>query len=114
MYNIFMNGRVIKIFSDFYYVETDLGITECKLRTVLKKQNIDVCTGDYVELEQFEKNSMQAFISAVINRKSLITRPKVANVTQETISAYESGKAYPSVETLIKIAEFLNTSTDFK
>ena len=38
---------------------------------------------------------------------------EIANVTQETISAYESGKAYPSVETLIKIADFLNTSTDY-
>ncbi len=38
---------------------------------------------------------------------------EIAQVTQETISAYESGKAYPSVETLIKIAEFLNTSTDY-
>lgn len=38
---------------------------------------------------------------------------EIAHVTQETISAYESGKAYPSVETLIKIADFLNTSTDY-
>ena len=38
---------------------------------------------------------------------------EIANVTQETISAYESGKAYPSVDTLIKIADFLNTSTDY-
>ncbi len=80
-----MNGRVIKIFSDFYYVETDLGIVECKLRTVLKKQKVDVCTGDFVELEQFEQKSMQAFISAIINRKSVINRPKVANVTQVII-----------------------------
>ena len=36
-----------------------------------------------------------------------------AEVSQETISAYESGKAMPSAETLIKIADFLNTSTDY-
>lgn len=36
-----------------------------------------------------------------------------AEVSQETISAYESGKAFPSVETLIKIADFLDTSIDF-
>lgn len=36
-----------------------------------------------------------------------------AEVSQETISAYESGKAMPSTETLIKLADFLNTSTDY-
>ena len=35
---------------------------------------------------------------------------KVINVKQETISAYESGKAQPSCEALIKIADYLNTS----
>jgi len=36
-----------------------------------------------------------------------------AEVSQETISAYESGKAMPSAETLVKIADFLNTSADY-
>lgn len=80
-----MIGRVLKIFSDFYYVETEAGTVEAKLRTVLKKQKADVYTGDYVELEQFDKNSMQAFISNIVERKSLISRPKVANVTQVII-----------------------------
>jgi len=34
-------------------------------------------------------------------------------VAQETISAYESGKAMPSMETLCKMVDFLNTSTDY-
>ena len=34
-------------------------------------------------------------------------------VSQETISAYEAGKALPSAETLIKMANFLNTSVDY-
>ena len=36
-----------------------------------------------------------------------------AEVSQETISAYESGKAMPSAETLIKMSEFLGVSIDF-
>lgn len=36
-----------------------------------------------------------------------------AEVSQETISAYESGKAMPSAETLIRIADFLGVSVDF-
>lgn len=80
-----MIGRVFKIFSDFYYVETEKGTVEAKLRTVLKKQKENVFTGDYVELEQFDENSMQAFIQKVVNRKNLISRPKVANISQVVI-----------------------------
>lgn len=36
-----------------------------------------------------------------------------ADVSQETISGYELGKTMPSVETLCKMADFLNTSTDY-
>ena len=35
------------------------------------------------------------------------------SISQETISAYESGKSMPSAQTLVKIADFLNTSTDY-
>lgn len=38
---------------------------------------------------------------------------KQIDVKQETISAYESGKALPSADALIKIADYLNTSTDY-
>ena len=51
-----------------------------------------------------------------IREKKKITQVRLsiaAEVSQETISAYESGKAFPSVETLIKIADFLGTSTDY-
>lgn len=34
-------------------------------------------------------------------------------VAQETISAYEHGKAVPTCENLIKMAKYLNTSTDY-
>jgi transcriptional regulator with XRE-family HTH domain len=34
-------------------------------------------------------------------------------VAQETISGYELGKTMPSITTLTKMADFLNTSTDY-
>ena len=51
-----------------------------------------------------------------IREKRHITQIKLSTeveVSQEAISAYESGKALPSVETLIKLANYLNTSTDY-
>lgn len=34
-------------------------------------------------------------------------------VAQETISAYERGKAVPTCENLVKMAKYLNTSSDY-
>ena len=34
-------------------------------------------------------------------------------VSQETVSAYESGKHYPSVENLIKLSQLFHTSCDY-
>ena len=34
-------------------------------------------------------------------------------VSQETVSAYEKGKHYPSVEVLIKLSEIFDASTDY-
>lgn len=35
------------------------------------------------------------------------------SVSQETISAYENGKHYPSVENLLKMSEIFNVSCDY-
>lgn len=34
-------------------------------------------------------------------------------VSQETISAYENGKSFPSVDTLLKLCDIFNVSSDF-
>ncbi len=80
-----MIGRVIKIFSDFYYVQTEFGLVEAKLRTILKKQKLEIVTGDFVELTQFNSQSMQAYIIKAVNRINIITKPKAANITQTII-----------------------------
>ena len=52
----------------------------------------------------------------ILRQKKNITQIRLsiaAEVSQETISAYESGKALPSAETLIKLADFLDTSVDY-
>ena len=51
-----------------------------------------------------------------LRSKRKITQVELASVIkvkQETISAYESGKAQPSADILIKIANYLNTSCDY-
>ncbi len=80
-----MKGQIFKIHSDFYYVHTRQGEYECKVRDVLKKRKDTIVTGDFVELEQPNENSKQAFVSKVFERESFIPRPKVANVNQVII-----------------------------
>lgn len=80
-----MKGQIFKIHSDFYYVNTAQGEYECKIRDVLKKRKDSIVVGDFVELEQLNENSKQAFVSKVLPRESYIPRPKVANINQVII-----------------------------
>jgi len=51
-----------------------------------------------------------------LRQKRKITQVRLGTeieVSQETISAYESGKVEPKIENLIKMADYLNTSTDY-
>lgn len=80
-----MQGQIFKIHSDFYYVHTPDNVYECKIRDVLKKRKDSIVVGDFVELEQINENSKQAFVSKVLPRKTYIPRPKVANIDQIVI-----------------------------
>lgn len=80
-----MKGQIFKIHSDFYYIHTPIGEYECKIRDVLKKRKDYIVVGDFVELEQLNENSKQAFVSKVLPRQTFIPRPKVANINQVII-----------------------------
>jgi ribosome biogenesis GTPase len=73
-----MEGQIYKIHSDFYYVQKDGQVFECKIREVLKKQQIKIVVGDFVEFQN-------GAISKVLQRKTFIPRPSVANVNQIVI-----------------------------
>jgi ribosome biogenesis GTPase len=70
-----MEGQIYKIHSDFYYVQKNGQVFECKIREVLKKQQVKIVVGDFVEFEN-------GAISNVLARKTFIPRPSVANVNQ--------------------------------
>lgn len=74
----FMQGQVYKIHSDFYYVQKDGESFECKIREVLKKQQLKIVVGDFVEFDG-------GVISHVLPRRTYIPRPSVANVDQIVI-----------------------------
>ena len=71
-------GQIVKIHSDFYYVQSEGKTFECKLRHVLKKQKQKVYVGDYVEFAD-------GAIEKILSRKNYISRPSVANIDQVVI-----------------------------
>ena len=80
-----MIGQVFKIHSDFYYVNTQNGIFECKLRDILKKAGKEVIVGDFVKFDNNLNDKSLNFITEILERKNFLLRPKVANVTQSII-----------------------------
>ena len=70
-----MKGPIFKIHSDFYYVQSDGKSFECKIREVLKKQQLKIVVGDFVEFDN-------GVITGILPRTTYIPRPSVANVDQ--------------------------------
>ena len=68
-------GQIFKIHSDFYYVNCEDSIFECKLREVIKKSKQSVFVGDYVEFKD-------GAIEKILPRKNYIPRPSVSNIDQ--------------------------------
>lgn len=82
-----MQGQILKIHSDFYYVKFNnvAELTECKVREVLKKQKEKIFVGDFVECGEYNSARNTAVIEKILPRKNFLTRPSVANVDQVVI-----------------------------
>ena len=88
--DLYLIGKIIKIHSDFYYVELieQNTILECKIREKLKKAKIEIFVGDLVRIEKTSsKESNQAAIVEVLSRNNYLPRPSIANVDQVLIVA---------------------------
>ena len=74
-----MQGRIIKLISNDYTVLSDKEYI-CKSRGLFRNKNIKPLVGDLVEFD--EKNN---YILNVLERKTCLTRPPVANIDQAII-----------------------------
>lgn len=94
-------GQVFKIHSDFYYIDIDGAIVECKIREVLKKQDKKIFVGDYVEYEN-------GYITKICERKNYIPRPSVANIDQVVIvsAVQEPELSFRQLDRYIAFAEY--------
>lgn len=72
-----MQGRVVKGNGKTYQIYADGNFYLASLKGILKKKKINIAVGDYVSFNEFE-----LVIEDVINRKSLLKRPRIANIDQ--------------------------------
>ena len=76
-----MVGRVIKFYNSFFFVQVHGELIPCKLRGIIKRDKkigSAVCVGDFVEISKLKDGS--GVIEKIQPRKSLLSRPLVANV----------------------------------
>lgn len=100
-----VEGRIINIISNIFYVEVGKQIIECTSRGIFKEKEIKPTVGDIVKVNKEENTILE-----VCTRKSYIKRPKVANITQ-IILVVSAKKPKPDLLMLDKqlaFAEFLN------
>lgn len=80
-----LTGRLRKYHSNFYYVETDGVLYECMLRGLIKKEGGSALVGDFVELDRVNVEARTARIVRVLERRNVLSRPKMANADQALI-----------------------------
>lgn len=101
-----MNGIIIKAISGFYYVSDDEKTYECKARGSFRESGVSPLVGDRVEFEQTQEK--KGLVTAVLPRKSLLSRPPVANIDKLFIvSSYK--KPAPNayiIDKLTALAEY--------
>ena len=70
-----------------------------------------IIQGNNMDFKDFKMDNLRQ-----IREKKGFTQTKLSvdiEVSQELISHYETGKSKPNIETLIKLAEYFNCSTDY-
>lgn len=75
-----MQGRITKLLSDLYTVETKDKIYECKARGVFRNNKITPLVGDLVVIDVEKK-----IINEILKRKNSLVRPPLANIDQVMI-----------------------------
>lgn len=81
-----LQGRVIKAYNSFFYVQTQLGLFTCKLRGKFKKsrRELGVVPGDRVSLAVLPEGT--GVIEEILPRRQMLKRPAVANLTQVVLT----------------------------
>lgn len=73
-----LQGRVLKNYNGYYYVDCQQKIYTCKIKGKMKQNRFSLVTGDLVVLEA--GNGDEGMIKKVLPRKNFLLRPTIANL----------------------------------
>ena len=83
------SGKIIKGIGGFYYVNCDLGesecIYECRARGGFRREKVKPLVGDDVVIQITSEEKGHGNIQEVLPRKNMLIRPEVANVDQALV-----------------------------
>jgi len=78
-----LNGIITKGIGGFYYVKAENNKTyECKARGIFRKEGLTPLPGDSVFIKIIDQDKGKGSLEQILPRKSLLSRPAVANVDQ--------------------------------
>lgn len=81
-----VQGKIIKGIAGFYYVYTEeKGVCECRARGIFRNQGQKPLVGDDVEIEILDEEKKEGSLIRILERKSELVRPAVANVDQALV-----------------------------
>lgn len=98
-----MEGQIVKILSNLYFVNSNNKVYECHSRGKFRNENITPMVGDYVLFD--EKNK---YILDIKKRKNSLIRPMVANIDQAFIITSVKNPDFSSnlLDKLLTVIEF--------
>lgn len=99
-----VEGRIINIISNQFYVEINNEIIECTSRGIFKEKDEKPVVGDFVKVDINENTIVE-----LCTRNSYVKRPKIANITQLilVISAKKPNPDLLMLDKQLAFAEFL-------
>lgn len=73
-----MQGVILKGIGGFYYIDTEIGVVECKARGKFRHNQITPTVGDHVIIEKVA--NLKGYIAEILPRKNKLIRPAVCNI----------------------------------
>lgn len=101
-------GRVLRSYSGYYYVDCQGSLLTCKVKGHMKQQRFSLCTGDLVRVEEVPASAGQeGMITDVLLRKNYMHRPTVANLDLMVLthSVVQPDFSYLIMDKLLVLAE---------
>lgn len=104
-----MTGKIIKGIAGEYFVHTiDEGIYTCKAKGIFRHKNMKPLVGDDVEIDIIDREEKRGNITDILDRKSELIRPAVANIDQ-TLVVFAAKSPMPNRNLLDRFLVMMET-----